>query len=349
MQKQDGDARAYQSDEIDLVELVKGLWAQKWLIVAVTVLVAACAGAYAFLAKPVYETKASLLPPNLSDIAEYNLGRSEAQLKLFDVTDVYSIFTNNLVSESLRREFFQQVYLPSLEETGKSAAEDQLWNSFNEQLTVSAPRKQQPTYWEVKLQHKDPQQAAEWVNRFVAQASARTEKDMQQNVKSEIDMRVQSVMRRIESLRNTAKQRREDRMAKLEEALEIAKGTGIETVQANNWQNFSAPEYMRGAKAIRLELEVLRKRESDDPFITELRSLQESLDFLKGVDVSPDNVAAFTLDNAAQVPETPIKPKKALILALGLVLGGMLGMFIALVRGMVRNSLAKQSHSPASV
>ncbi|KHO65976.1 LPS O-antigen chain length determinant protein WzzB [Pseudomonas flexibilis] len=349
MQKQEGDARAYQNDEIDLVELVKGLWAQKWLIVAVTVLVAACAGAYAFLAKPVYETRASLLPPNLSDIAEYNLGRSEAKLTLFSVADVYSVFTNNLASESLRREFFQQVYLPSLEETGKNVAEDQLWNSFNEQLTVSAPRKQQPTYWEVKLQHKDPQQAAEWVNLFVAKASEKTEQDMQQNVKSEIDIRVQSVMRRIEALRNTAKQRRQDRVAQLEEALDIAEGTGIESVQVSTWQNFSAPEYMRGAKAIRLELEVLRKRQSDDPFITELRSLQESLDFLKGVDVSPDNVAAFTLDNAAQVPETPIKPKKALILALGLVLGGMLGVFIALVRGMVRGALAKQSRAPVTV
>lgn len=348
MQNNDGDARAYQSDEIDLVELVRGLWAQKWLIVAVTVLVAACAGAYAFLTKPVYETKAGLLPPALSDIAEYNLGRSEAELKLFSVEDVYSVFTNNLSSEALRREFFQQVYLPSLGDR-KGAAEDQLWNRFNEQLTVSAPRKQQPTYWEVKLQHRDPQEAAEWVNRFVAQASAKTEKDMQQNVKSEIDIRVQSVLRRIEALRNTAKQRREDRMAKLEEALEIAEGTGIEAVQVSTWQNFSAPEYMRGAKAIRLELDVLEKRQSDDPFITELRSLQEGLDFLKGVDVSPDNVAVFTLDGAAQVPETPIKPKKALILALGLVLGGMLGVFVALVRGMIAGAKSRQPRLPAAL
>jgi len=38
----------------------------------------------------------------------------------------------------------------------------------------------------------------------------------------------------------------------------------------------------------------------------------------------------------AEVPETPIKPKKSLILALGLVLGGMFGVFIAIIRGMVK-------------
>lgn len=342
MQQGLGEARAYRDDEVDLVELVKGLWGQKWLIAAITALVTVCAAAYAFLAKPVYEVKVSLLPPNLADIAEYNLGRSEAELKLFSVDDVYSVFIKNLNSESLRMMFFKQVYLPALDAVDKRSAEDKLWEKFNEQLTISAPNKQRPSYWEVKLRHYDPQKGAEWANRFVAEASSKTEQEMQQNVKTEIDIRVQSVMRRIDALRNTAKQRREDRIAALEEALQIAEGTGIESVPLSNWQNFSAPEYMRGAKAIRQELNVLKKRESDDPFIKELRSLQESLEFLNRVDVSPDNVAVFTLDNAAQIPETPIKPKKTLILALGLVLGGMLGVFIALVRRLVSKQ-AQQS------
>jgi chain length determinant protein (polysaccharide antigen chain regulator) len=44
----------------------------------------------------------------------------------------------------------------------------------------------------------------------------------------------------------------------------------------------------------------------------------------------------FTLDSAAEVPETPVKPKKSLIVALGIVLGGMLGAFIALIRVLIR-------------
>src|SRR5690606_21898829 len=115
MREQEANARANTNDEIDLVELVKGLWAQKWLIITVTVVVTACAVAYALLTEPVYETKASLLPPQLSDIAEYNLGRTEANLKVFNVADVYAVFTSSLSSESLRRGFFKEVYLDSLE------------------------------------------------------------------------------------------------------------------------------------------------------------------------------------------------------------------------------------------
>jgi chain length determinant protein (polysaccharide antigen chain regulator) len=94
--------------------------------------------------------------------------------------------------------------------------------------------------------------------------------------------------------------------------------------------------YMRGAKAIEAEMKVLEARQSDDPFIAELRSSQEQLSFLKTIEVRPENVSVFTLDSAADVPETPIKPKKPLIIALGLVLGGMLGVFAALVRVFVR-------------
>lgn len=335
MQEQ-GSKPRFQSDEIDLVELVKGLWIEKWLIVTVTVLITACAALYALRAVPLYETKASVLPPLLSDIAEYNLGREDLGLKLFTVDTIYGMFTRNLASESLRRSFFNEVYLPSVKEAGNAQPEDQLWRKFNEQLTITTPNKQRPEYWEVRVEHSNPQTAAAWANQLIALASSKTEESMQRNVASEIFTQFQVVERQVEALRHTAKQRREDRIASLEEALKIAEGTGLEAVEVSTWQNFSAPEYMRGAKAIRVELELLRNRKSDDPFISELRDHQERLEFLKTVDVSPDNVAVFTLDSAAQVPQTPIKPKKTLIMALGLVLGGMLGVFVALVRRLIK-------------
>src|SRR5690606_36674183 len=109
-----------------------------------------------------------------------------------------------------------------------------------------------------------------------------------------------------EVLRDTVKQRREDRIAVLKEALEVADSVGLDTPQGTMWQTFStnisssafdgSPLYLRGAKAIRAELEVLMQRKSDDPFIPELRSLQERLQFLKGMDTVPHNAAVFTQD-----------------------------------------------------
>jgi chain length determinant protein (polysaccharide antigen chain regulator) len=169
---------------------------------------------------------------------------------------------------------------------------------------------------------------------------------MQLNVSSELDIRIRSVERRIASLRSTAQQRREDRIAILKEALVVARAVGMDSPQVTAGRTSSNEElsefidgsltYMRGAKAIEAEMKVLEARESDDPFIPELRSSQEQLSFLKTVEVRPENVSVFTLDSVAEVPETPIKPKKSLIVALGIVLGGMLGVFVALIKVLIR-------------
>lgn len=342
------------SDEIDLFELVQSLWKQKLLISLVTAAVTALAAGYAFLSVPVYESKSSILPPRSADIAGYNVGRSEAGLAEFTATSVYTIFTRNLRSEGLRREFFEQVYLPA-ETAGQGAkAKDQLWERFNKKLSVSNPDvKNSPERFAVTVQSADSSQAAEWTDLYADWAAKKTKRVIADTVAAEISTRTKSTLGHIAVLRESARKLREDRIARLSEALKVADKVGLQASQVKASRTSSDGEleqfvdgnlmYMRGAKAIRAELDVLQNRKNEDPFIAGLRELENQLDFLAKVSISPDGVAVFTLDSAAEVPETPIKPKKALILALGLVLGGMLGVFIALIRGM----LAKRRESIA--
>lgn len=335
MQGQGVGNRYGQDDEIDLVELARTLWAQRVLIGLVTAVVFLCSGAYAYLAKPVYEVRASVLPPQISDIAAYNVGRGEiAALKPYTVQDVYKVFLSSLNSDALRTAFFDEVYVPYVGSEASRAAFDK---SFKTKDARSGK-------WTVSFAHGDPDKAAEWLNRLVSRAAEMAQNTMQKDIAGEISIHAQALERRIDALRQTAAQRRADRIALLEEALKVAESAGLEEARATLWQTFvgadpstagSAPLYLLGAQSIRAELAVLRKRQSDDPFIPELRSLQERLEFLKGVDVNPENVSVFTFDSPALVPERPVKPKKALILSLGLVLGGMLGVFLALVRNMI--------------
>ncbi|BBP60739.1 Wzz/FepE/Etk N-terminal domain-containing protein [Pseudomonas sp. St316] len=51
------------ADEVDLIELVRGVLARKWLIIGVAFLVFISAAAFAFLGKPVYEVKLFIIPP----------------------------------------------------------------------------------------------------------------------------------------------------------------------------------------------------------------------------------------------------------------------------------------------
>ena len=346
-------ARASETEDIDLLELVLLLWEQKLLIVAITMLLGAAALAYAYLSPRFYETKASVLPPRLSEISAYNLGRVEAGLEEFKVDDVYAVFTRNLTSQALRQRFFDEVYLPSQGGEVEKASRDALWARFSQSLAVSNPQpKARPDYYEVTGRLDDPQQIANWVNRYIAMASEQATLAMQQNVLSEIDTRVQAIQKRIDVLRSGAQVQREDRVARLKEALIIAEAAGIQsplvspstvTVSLLKEEETIISDqnqlYLRGAKAIRAELAVLAERETDDPFIPELYALRTQLAFLKSIDVQPDNVAVFTLDRVAEAPELPANLRKSLIVIIGLGAGGVLGVFAGLVRGLVRRRL----------
>ncbi len=62
--------------DIDLVELVRGLWEEKWIVLIFSLLGILFAAIYAFLSTPVYEARIAILPPSLSDVAGFNQGRT---------------------------------------------------------------------------------------------------------------------------------------------------------------------------------------------------------------------------------------------------------------------------------
>ncbi|WP_312467333.1 Wzz/FepE/Etk N-terminal domain-containing protein [Stutzerimonas nitrititolerans] len=86
------------------------------------------------------------------------------------------------------------------------------------------------------------------------------------------------------------------------------------------------------------EVEILQERDQEDLYLTDLAELREEAARLKGIKLDTERLRLVRLDQLALQSLNPIKPKKAMIIALGLVLGGMLGVFIALVRSLMVRS-----------
>lgn len=352
------------SEETDLFDILQSLWDQKFLLGVCIAISTGLALLYAYLSVSVYEAKASLLPPTRGDISGYNLGRSGVStlkpslqqdqpasgLVEFTVDDVYAVFTRNLRSESLRKAFFKDTYLPTLPPEKDKKARDKLWDEFDDVLKVINPDpKLRPEYFEVVVEHSNPNTATEWVNLYVMRAAKQSEASMMRSASSEVQTRIGALHNRIEALRMSAERDRIDREAVLREALQIAEAVGLEapvaptgraTIEGNLQCMDDGLAYMRGTKALSAELAVLAARKSNDPFIHELSELKTQLAFYKQINVSPESVAVFTLDTPAEVPETPSKPQKLLLASIGFVLGGMLGVFIALVRLMRTRHMA---------
>ncbi|MBF8742368.1 LPS O-antigen chain length determinant protein WzzB [Pseudomonas guariconensis] len=328
-------------DEIDLFELIQGLWKQKVLIIVTTVVVTAIAVAYAFLAKPVYEAKVFVQPPTQNDIAQLNYGRGGTSgLNMLSVKDVYDIYLRNLQSESLRREFFRSVYLPSLNKEERNGSQDELYGKFQEVLSLGLASKDAPSRFFVKAKLSNPQLAAEWVVLYLEMAGRRSSIEVVRDVKADATVKANNLEQQINAALESARKQREDQIIQLSEALKIARSIGLERppIISNSLANEVSAgmdgslTYMRGSKALEAEIDNLRKRISDDPFVKNLRQRQEAQAFYRSLQIDPSIIQVYRQDGAIESPDKPVKPEKLLIVVLGALVGGGLGVALGLLR-----------------
>lgn len=329
--------------ELDLVDMLEGLWRRKLLIVLVTFLVTGVAVAYALLSTPTYQARVFVQPPSQNDIAHLNNGRGgDSGLDMVTVKDVYEIYLRSLQSESLRREFFQRVYLPSLSEGERAGSQDELYARFQSVLSLGSGGKDNPMRYFIRAELPDPNQAAEWVVAYAKMAGQRGVDEIIKDVKAEATTKANSIEQGITAARESARRQREDEIVQLNEALRVARAIGLEkppiisnslTTEVSAGMDGSLT-YMRGSKAIEAEIENLESRASDDPFVSNLRQRQHALGFYRGLPIDANAIQVYRLDGAIDSPDRPIKPKKALIVVLGLVMGIMSGITLALLRNL---------------
>jgi chain length determinant protein (polysaccharide antigen chain regulator) len=335
------------SDEIDLLEILKTLWQEKLIIVATTVVLLVVAAGYAFLSRPVYEAKYYISPPTVNDIANLNYGRTEKSgLKSYSVDDVYKIFLRNLQSESQLRTFFEKVYLPSLGDNAGQVPTAVLYNRLSKAVTVASVDKDELGRWVVSVQDPSAKNTQVWVGRYVELAADAAKQELIRNVTKEASIVERNLSLQIDMLRESGKRMREDSISQLREALAVAKASGLQnsvvftggenSVLAGNMaDSFS---YLRGSKALEAELKNLESRDSNDPFIPGLRKLQSEYDFYKWLRGGVYDIAVYRQDGTVDEPLEPVKPKKLLVLALGLGAGVIFGSIIALLRSFIRNN-----------
>ncbi len=171
------------------------------------------------------------------------------------------------------------------------------------------------------------------------------------NLDYRLRQQIENIEYTISSKRKFAKKRREDRIVMLEEALHTAEALGLkerfntnpivyeDSSQAGDIaiNTVNTPTYYRGTRALLAEIDILRNRTSDDPFITILRDLEEELIHRKSINISDISIKAYTLDQSATSPKQPIKPKRRLIVTLGGIIGLMGGVFLAFLLNFIQN------------
>ncbi|MBC3465593.1 Wzz/FepE/Etk N-terminal domain-containing protein [Pseudomonas sp. RW10S2] len=336
--------RPGEDGEIDLFELVEAIWKQKFLIVVAVLACTAVAAIYAMTAKPVYEAKIFVQPPTQNDIAQLNYGRGgKTGLSVFSVKDVYGVYLANLQSDSLRREFFRSVYLSTLTAAERQGSQDALYARFNSMLELGVANREAPDRVFLRSAQEDPVRAARWVSEYAELAGNYAKQEIIANTRADFVVLADNLDQQNNAARESARRQREDQIVQLTEALRVARSIGLEkppiisnSLSGEISAGMDGPlTYMRGAKALEAEIDNLRSRKSDDPFIPDLRERQETINFYRALQVDSDVVQVYRQDGVVESPDAPIKPKKTLIVLIGAIVGALLGFFMAFVRYLI--------------
>lgn len=360
----------YHDDEIDLFELAAQLWDGRWLIVLTTAVAFALALVYLQFAQPVYESEATLLPPTGSSIATLNVGRAGrivdvsavrleriAPLKPVEASDIYRIFLRHLNSGTNKRLFFEEVYatrerleVENLEEPDY----EREYQRFLNHLSIVAPgRNQTPDYYQVVFTYSDPELAASWVESYIELAADKALAEIMANIGAELMAREYTLNLQKSTLVERAQQDQQDTIAQLEEAFAIAEAIGIKEPlvlmgrEQNTERGVAFQErnmlYLRGSRALSAELKALKARKNIEPFIEGLREIESELAYLNQVRPDAEGVFVYTLDEAATVPQSPIKPRKLIILLISIMAGGILGVFSVLLLNGIKSYQSRVS------
>jgi len=299
---------------------------------------------YALTAPPLYRATAYFLPPTEKNVAPLNvasiqgMGEQNVQgVRVWSVEQVYALFKGTLSSKRLYRLYFEENHLEQIFMEGSTAtiSKDKAVESFFSLYKINSDKKISGSL-NLSAEWHDPDQAAGWVNGLSELANEMVVEQLLSNLDYRLQQQITILESSSSAMRKIAQKRREDRIVVLTEAYKTAIILGLHDFLVNE-SGLGNLDYYRGSKALNAEIDILRNRSSDDPFIDELRNLEEMLLKFKSINISDMSVKTYTLDQQAFPPKQPIKPKRDLIVTLGGIIGLMGGVFLAFLLNIIQN------------
>jgi len=209
---------------------------------------------------------------------------------------------------------------------------------------------QEDEFFTVSIESNDPIFSAKIINDFVKFINKETVDYQIEHVKKSIKEKILDIEYAIASKRKMAKRRREDQILRFQEAKIIASSLGFERrvdatniIQSTNKASSdrtsaTTPLYYIGTEALSAEIGILENRISDDPFIHGLRDLQETLGFLRTINMDKISLNAVFVDQKAFPTKNPINPNRKFIISFGTTIGLFFGIILTMIFLMIKKN-----------
>ena len=370
------DVSSQKQDDIDLIELLRVLWVKKVWIVLSAFVFTAIAGVYAFTAKEQWTSTAIIVAPRSTDLghllptrAEYARIIGDGDFSTGKLSDsLYEKFKHFLLSNDLKRQFLEQSewvknYTKDMTEEQKRKYIEETVSKYLIVHEVDPKKKDLTELDKIGLKltfsaetPKDAQlvlgQYVEFINQYLLNQT-------NQEFKLGFNLRLDALKFAKEQIEESLTETKTVQVENLTNALNIAKKAGITDFSRGN-NNISVPEYMLGDA--RLNISDSELADGTYLFMLGEKYLQAQLDIAKNNPVvyptnyysterqlskltklapqldSVENVKAYYYLSSPDYPVVKDKPKKALILAIGFIIGMVLSTFVILLGSVIQTN-----------
>jgi len=337
-------------DEIDLFGLVQSIWKEKVLIVAVTAIITLIGLGYALLIPPTFEAKVEILPPSISDIAEFNKFNSVgySQTQTHTQANVFKDFLSILRSNQLRKNFLhEESVMKSL--TRNETTMLQAIEVLDNMIQLKVHKSDVVDKVSLKLQYNDAELVAKFANQLVELAIQQYRTNVALEFDSQRDQKIKQLNDKKNSLLSTHEYRLDQEITKLKQAYTIAQKLNIiepreskdQTVKTESRSSVITEEmrylYSQGTKSLNAEIETVSHIKKDLHMVNGLIEIEQALSLLDATSFDAAKVTPITIDLAAETPQHRIKPNRTLIVLQSVFIGGFLAILFVLIRNAVLN------------
>ncbi|EEO03408.1 TPA: LPS O-antigen chain length determinant protein WzzB [Vibrio cholerae] len=345
------------NDEIDLKELFSALWQGKWLIIMTTLLFSVTAIGYALNAQEWWSAKATISKPQLQNITAYQQAVKRYQ-PLFDVYQedgtvivsntldrlidpklIFQEFIQTFNANGTKRRFMQTsptfltLQKQLLTQTNDQDVMQTLYEGWFERIQASAVDKNNDTFT-LSFQSVDKASSLTLLNDYIQFVNQTLNQHLNDDLLSTLATKYGELTQQEKNLLQQAQLRLHVELERTQYALNIADAADIkQPVQNLGEQELFAINI--GSRALKAKVDALKSIKDLSVFEPRLAILQSKLSQFDLETLSAEtkwSVNGFYYLDQPEQPLTRDKPKRALIVVFGGLLGGMLGVAVVLVR-----------------
>ncbi|KUQ07561.1 chain length determination protein [Enterobacter hormaechei subsp. xiangfangensis] len=318
--------RSNDSEQIDLLDLVLQLWRGKWVIGTFIAVFIFLAGVYIIVAKEKWTSSAIISQPDAAQIATY----SNALNILYGGAAPSMLDIQNRVIGRFNSSF--------------SALSQALENQeLPEKLTIEPTVKGQSLPLSVSYTGESPESAQKQLAQYIQQVDEQTAKELALDLKDNIKQQLATLNDSLENQEKVAQEQKDIRIKQLTEALKNSEAAKIVSPQIQQTQDVTQETmFLLGSEALKSMID----NEASRPLVFSSMYYQTKQNILDiaGLKVDPATIHVYRYVMKPDLPVHIDSPKKSLALILAVLLGGMIGSCVVLVRNAMNNYRSRSNN-----